>query len=671
MKRIITAAALAALPLTAEADELPLKRVVLSTSGLAQFTHSGEAAAGSVIGLPVRLDQVDDVLKSLTIFDAAGSVGAVSLPGKTPLMELFRDLPFDQAALASQPDLLNALVGAEVEIEGSVNATGRVFRVEEEKVQLPNNGGETMRHRLTLVTPKGFVQAIIEELTALRFADETTRAQIDRALSGIATNRAKDQRILSITLAGEGKRPIGFSYVVAAPVWKTSYRLVLPKDGGKARLQGWGVLENLTGGDWKGVDLTLVSGNPVALKQPLYSAVFVDRPEIPVSSALRIVPRKDEAEEKGRGMVAAPHAKTSRALMAAPPSPAGAMGYGAGLQELREELGSAAHAAEAEEAATQVLYRFPSKITLASGSTMMIPFTDREIPASRTFVYQPETNATRPLAAVRLTNDGDSALPPGLVTSFETSADGSANFAGDAQLPLLSKGTTKFTTFALDSKTDIRREDRGVKQTRLGKAARGELTLTVKSRWAIDYEITPPGEEDREVFIEEPRLDGWKQAGDTKDVEETATRLRYRVVAPKGKTTKATLTREHTDYQMVSLTSLAPDRILATVSGLQNETGALKEAITKLSAVVGDITKANARKRELESEKKKIGDDQERIRKNLASVGQSSDLGRRYLDTLKAQEDRLAAIAAEEKKLDDDLAGKTKKAEEIAQDLAL
>ena len=222
-----------------------------------------------------------------------------------------------------------------MEIEGSVNATGRVFRVEEEKVQLPNNGGETTRHRLTLVTPKGFVQAIIEELTALRFADETTRAQIDRALSGIATNRAKDQRILSITLAGEGKRPIGFSYVVAAPVWKTSYRLVLPKEGGKARLQGWGILENLTGGDWKDVDLTLVSGNPVALKQPLYSAVFVDRPEIPVSSALRIVPRKDEAEEKMRDMAeaAAPRAKASRALTAAPPSPAAAPAFGAGASE--------------------------------------------------------------------------------------------------------------------------------------------------------------------------------------------------------------------------------------------------------------------------------------------------------------------------------------------------
>jgi uncharacterized protein (UPF0335 family) len=672
MKRIITAAALASLPLVSEAAELPLKRVILSTSGLAQFTHAGEVAAGSVIELPVRAGQVDDVLKSLTIFDAAGSIGAVSLPGKTPLDELFRDLPFDQAALKSQPALLNALVGAEVEIDGNIKTKGRVFRVEEEKAQLPNNGGETKRHRLTLLTENGFVQAILEELTSLRFADADTRADIDRALLGIASNRAKDQRRLSIAIAGEGTRQAGFSYVVSAPVWKTSYRLVLPKDGGKARLQGWGILENLTGGDWKDVDLTLVSGNPVALKQPLYTAVFVDRPEIPVSSSLRVVPRQDEAEEKPRDQampLAMPRTKAIRSFNAPPPSPAHTGGAVAGL--ISEEPGTAALAAVSEEAATQVLYRFPGKVTLASGSTMMIPFTDRDITASRTYIYQPETNAHRPLAAVRLSNDGDSALPAGLITTFETGADGSANFAGDAQLPLLTKGATRFVTFALDAKTDIRRSDQGVKYTQLGKAVRGELTLTTKSRWVIDYEITPPAEEDREVFIDEPRLDGWKHVGDAKDIEETATRLRYRVSAPKGKTTKATLALEHTEYQTVSLASFTPDRILATISGLQNETPALKDAIAKLSAVVGDITKINARKRELEAERKKIAEDQERIRKNLASVGQSSDLGRRYLDLLKTQEDRLAADAAEDKKLDEDLAGKTKKAEEIAQELVL
>jgi hypothetical protein len=684
MKRIAVTALLAVLPAMAAADELPLKRVVLSTSGLAQFTHSGDVPASTAVELPVRLDQVDDILKSLTIFDSAGAIGAVSLPGKAPLAELFRDLPFGQQALESQSALLNALIGAEVEIEGEVNAKGRIFRIEEEQTQLPDNGGQIERHRLTLITDRGFVQAILENAKAFRFTDPQLRAQIDRALSGVAQNRAKDQRTISIGLSGQAPRRAGFSYVVSAPVWKTAYRLVLPKEGGKARLQGWGILENLTGGNWKEVELTLVSGNPVALKQPLYSAVFVDRPEIPISASARIVPRKDDAEAQERDMAAGsmPRMKSAaRSLHSAPapaPAPAGSPlganaygGFADGAFRQAEEISSGALTAETEEAATQVLYRFPTAVTLASGATMMIPFVDREVVASRTYLFQPETNAHRPLAAVRLRNDGDSALPAGLVTAFETGGDGAVNFAGDAQLPLLARGGTRFVTFALDSRTDIRRSDQGVKQTRLGKTVRGELTLTVKSLWTIDYEITPPAEEGREVVIEEPRQDGWQAVAGTKDTELTPTRMRYTVVAPKGKTTKATLAREHVDYESVTLTSLGPDRMLATFSGLQNQTPALKEAIAKLSALVADISKASVRRRDLDAERKKIGDGQDRIRKNLASVGQGSDLGRRYLETLKTEEDRLAAISAEDGAIAADLAEKTKAAEDIAQALVL
>ena len=53
----------------AAADELPLTRVVLSSAGLAQFTHSGPVSAGTTVELAVRLDQVDDILKSMTVFD--------------------------------------------------------------------------------------------------------------------------------------------------------------------------------------------------------------------------------------------------------------------------------------------------------------------------------------------------------------------------------------------------------------------------------------------------------------------------------------------------------------------------------------------------------------------------------------------------------------------------
>src|SRR4051812_42598378 len=97
----------------ASADEIPLSRGVLSTAGLAQFTHVGQAGPGAAVDLQVRLDQVDDVLKSLAVFDKEGAVGAVSLPGKAPLAELFRDLPFGPDALASPAALLNAMVGSE------------------------------------------------------------------------------------------------------------------------------------------------------------------------------------------------------------------------------------------------------------------------------------------------------------------------------------------------------------------------------------------------------------------------------------------------------------------------------------------------------------------------------------------------------------------------------
>jgi Domain of unknown function (DUF4139) len=525
------------------------------------------------------------------------------------------------------------------------------------------------------------VQAVLEELTSVRFADPQTRAQIERALAGLAENRAKDRRRLAIEFLGQGERNVAVSYVVAAPVWKSAYRLVLPKQDGKAQLQGWAVLENMTGGDWKDVDVALVSGNPVTLRQPLYTAFFVDRPEVQVTTAARVVPRVDDADPKARlGALAAPAAAPTGASYAnrrgeasltsrmAEAVPAGGRINPPSPQDL---IIAVARAAEAEEASTQLLYRFPSKVSLATGHTMMAPFLDREITAALTWLYQPETSARRPLAAVRLRNDGDSGLPPGIVTAFETSADGQVNFVGDAQLPLMPKGAVKFVTFALDSKTDIGREDKGARRTVLGKAVNGELTLTIRSRRTIAYEITPPADEDREIVIEEARAEGFAPSAETKDVEETPTRFRFKVAAPKGKTTKATLVLDRTDRESVVLTSLAAEEILTRISGLDNESAALKATVAKLAALVAEITVAKSERTQLGAQRQKITEDQDRIRRNLQSVGAGSDLGRRYIDTLKSQEDQLAAIMRRDQTLEADIAAKCKSAEELARQLIL
>jgi hypothetical protein len=394
---------------------------------------------------------------------------------------------------------------------------------------------------------------------------------------------------------------------------------------------------------------------------------------------VRLVPQQDEADMAVRfaGMTPAPQADMVAPAMA-PRANFFSGGHPAGTPLLPKAqgpadnfaLGYAANAAQSEEASTQVLYRFPTKVSLAAGSTMMVPFVDRQVAATRTWLYQPETNARHPLAAVRLRNDGDSALPPGLITAFDEGADGGANFAGDAQLPFTPKDQTKFITFALDGKTDIRRESHGG-TSRLGKAVNGVLILTERSLLNFDYEITPPPNEDREIVIEEARgLNAWKPATAATDIEETPTRIRYKVSAPHGRTTKATLALERIEGRTITLSTLAPEQVLATITGLDDASPALLEAAIKLSDLVDDLNSATAQRAELAAEAKQIADDQTRIRQNLAAVGQGSDLGRRYIDTLRTQEDRLAAIATADKELEADAAAKRKAAEELVKNLS-
>src|SRR5712691_6127132 len=124
---------LAALP--ADAADLVLKRVVLSTGGVGYFEYEAAVEGDLRIALDVPLDQVDDVLKSLVVYDAGGSVGEITLPGREPLTQSFVDLPFDRGALNSETDLLNALQGAEIRIAAPKAITGRLVHVDAEIVR--------------------------------------------------------------------------------------------------------------------------------------------------------------------------------------------------------------------------------------------------------------------------------------------------------------------------------------------------------------------------------------------------------------------------------------------------------------------------------------------------------------------------------------------------------
>ena len=647
---------------------LPIKHVILSTSGVAHFEHEGEVTDDARISLSVQFDQVDDILKSLMVFDNSGQLGSISLPGRAPLSQIFRDLPFSQQEINSPVALLNALQGAAVTVSGPTQIRGKIIRVVPETVTLDDGRQIITRHRLTLSSEKGLKQTVLEDLNAVRFDDAKLRMQVDQALKAIHANAARDSRALAIDLRGKGTRSVAVAYVLETPLWKAAYRMLLPaKDKKTSFMQGWAIIENMTGQDWNDVALTLVSGNPVTFRQPLYQSYYVSRPIMPVEVLGRVLPRPDtgivgmalsvEADHEDAQHPERRHAKTERVSsvaqaeeivanempMSAAPAP-----VAGGLQL------SQTQAAVSEEATTQILFRFPETFDLAAGYSLMLPFVSRELPIERVWLYQPETHATHPLAALRVKNNGKTGLPPGIVTLFdENSNNGASHFVGDAKLPVLPKGEERLVSFALDTKTLVDKEDESTTHQGTITISGGVLAATTKYRAKTKYTINAPAEEARMVMLEHPRQHQYQLVQPSpEDVETTKTHYRIRMPVKPGESKTMNVILERDRQQSMRIMDLSYQQLNAYTTATHQLDQSTRELFEKLAGMRLAVDKIDTEIRRLDDNRQSIFSDQQRIRENLSAVPKNSDIGQRYLERLNNQEDKLEAIVARHTKLE-------------------
>ena len=643
---LIALLGLFAFPLSAFAQELTLKRVMLSSGGLGYFEYEAAVDGDATLRLTVSLEQVDDVLKSLVVYDDKGGVGGLSLPGREPLAQAFKDLPFDQDSLASPAELLATLKGAQVTVGGARAITGRIVSVQRESVTLQDGKATTERTRVTLLTDRGLQQFILEEAENLQFADAALREKVGNALLAIQANRAKDARTLELSARGQGQRTVRVAYIVEVPVWKASYRLTLGADPTAARsaLQGWATVENLSGQDWRDVELTLVSGRPVAFRQALYEAYYVKRPEVPIEVAGRLMPSVD------RGGV-----DTQDRMKAAPPPPPPAPApyrpqqeRGAVAAALAPPPAGAAAADqfEATDAATQVVFRFPRPVTVTNGRTLSIPIIDRQMPVQRLALYQAETAPRNPLAAIRITNDGDSGLPAGLITLYERDKAGYVAYVGDARLSGFPVGETRLLAYALDEKIVIERDAAQTDRIATGTIAQGALRLSRVMRQTMTYRVKGPAKEPRQLVVVQRRLPGWTLVKpDPKGVELSEGNYRVTFQLPGGDQTQTfEVVQEQTQQQELRLVDGSADQIRVYAQAREFD-AKTREALTRILQLQAAVSDAQRKVTQSDAERQQIVQEQARLRDNLARVPANSDLQRRYLATLDKQETDLEAIA--------------------------
>ena len=327
---------------------LPVKRVVLYKNGVGYFEHTARVHGTQDLSIDFTTAQLNDVLKSLTAVDLGdGRVSSVRYNSIAPLDERLKSLRLPFAEQVTQAEYLLALRGARVEVRsGSVTAAGRLLSVEKIRKQRAHDDFEDVTS-FSLITDSGEMRNF--ELGAgvsVRIAERELTDEVGRYLGLIGSSRARDVRRMSFAATGTGDRDIFVSYISEVPVWKSTYRILFPeKPGDKPLLQGWAIVDNTIGEDWKDVQLSLVAGAPQSFVQEISQPFYARRPVVALPESVMLTPQSHEAtlEQYAKLQTAlsspesASHATTS--LYGAVKDPSGALVVGARVTIRNEETG--------------------------------------------------------------------------------------------------------------------------------------------------------------------------------------------------------------------------------------------------------------------------------------------------------------------------------------------
>lgn len=628
-----------ALAASASSTELRLERVFLSSSGVVLLDHAAEVGASAELALIVPRGQVDDLLKSLTVYDAAGLAGTVIVAGEGPTADLLRDLPLGERDLASPQALLAALRGVSVRVGGAKAMAGRILSLVPEEQRVGE--ARLVRHRLTLATDEGLRSLLLEEADSIEIADPALNDALRTALTRLAAARRPAERQVTIRLEGPGPRRVRVAWLAEAPVWKMSYRALLGP--GSARLQGWAVVDNRSGRDWDAVELTLLAGAPVTLRQALSRLIWAERPEVPIVLPEGIRPRRDEGALPAAPAAAGPAAPGRSRAMAAPPTLAAEAAPQA--EAMTADAPAAMAAAEAIETATQTVFRLPGPMSLADGGTALVPVLDRALPAERLVLLQADRPPLRALAAVRIVNDGQSALPPGILSIFESGADGRSAFLGDAELALLPPGESRLVPYALDPAVRVEALPESAGQVVAVRAQDGLLFVERVERRVVRYRLALRPGEARMLLLDHPREPGFRLVEPAAAAEtERFWRIERRLEP--GAVAELVVVAERPERRELSLGELDLEELRLLFAGATLPE-AVERAMAEIAARRAAIAELYATIERLEAERRGQLADQERLRSNLQAVPGGSDLARRYLAGLAASEDRLEALAGE------------------------
>ena len=637
--------------------DVPVRKVMLFSSGVGYFEHLGVISGNSNTELRFKTNQINDILKSLVLQDLdGGQAGIVVYPSQEPLAKTLRSFQVDLSNHPSLADILTQVRGSQVKVAiQAEHLQGTILGLEKK----PKTGGDQQPivevWVLNLIAGGTVRSVSLDEVQRIELEDAQLQEELHKALLALAQARDQAKKLVLIRFEGVGDRRVRLGYIIDTPIWKTSYRLLLPENSEEpAKIQGWAIVDNQTDNDWTDTQLTLVSGRPISFVQELYAPLYLSRPVVKPELYAGLRPQTYES-----GLEPPASARAEQAPPAAPPSPGiralAGEARGRTLPESKAAAPSEAGSADqpldptasviAAASAGQVgeLFQYSVEhVSLPRQRSAMLPIIADDIAVERVSIYKRSVLAQHPLNGARLKNTTGKLLLQGPITVFDANT-----YGGDARIDNVPPGQERLISYAIDLQVRVEASNqRQESSVQTGKLVKGVLQLTRKSISTQEYAMENKADRDKVLIIEHPVRKGWKLVESPELLEITDTLYRFRQPLPAGKTEALMVKEEIIQGETIAIlpSDLGQLEFYSRMGEIPKEVReALVKAFSLKSAMLDTERQIQGRQQQLAE----IRQDQQRIRENMATVNQTSQYYTRLLTKLNDQETAIEKLQGE------------------------
>ncbi|MDI1451521.1 hypothetical protein [Polyangium sp. 6x1] len=523
---------------TSPKPPLPLKTVRLYESGVGYFERSGRVSQDAGLALPVPVSHLDDALKTLVVLGTDGKTSVAGIEFASSIsVENGRALAglSEGSGPVTHASLLRSLKGGAIELRTARETVkGKLVDVLDPEDGEPGpcvpvaegeaskKPGESAPGRcvprkettlLVLTTEAEIRKFFLSDVVGVKPTDASLAARLGASASVASPQGASARRDLRVL--AESTSDVTLGYVAEAPVWRSTYRMVLSGKEQRGTLQGWALVHNDTDEEWKKVKIELVNGRPDSFLYPLAAPRYTRRELLTPSEPLSTIPQLvlKTADAMWSEMIGDSFGAGGLGLSGYGAGGGGrgegigvgrigTIGHGSGTgagdgSSTVLSVGDLAQVAEAEgmEAGALFRYSLPIPIDLRAHGSALLPFLQQSISARRIVWFGSVDDVGR--SAARIKNDTKQTLPAGPISFF---ADG--GFAGEAQIDRLKPSESRFIAFGTDIDVELTQNNMLVTdEVQLVELQGEQLTEHFIRHTRVDYTIENRSGGARTVFL--------------------------------------------------------------------------------------------------------------------------------------------------------------------------